>query len=258
LILPHLLREDDQLVALDKPSGLPVTAAKPGESSLLGWGRERFGEGLAAAHRLDTAASGVVLCARTKEALDFLSGQFQSKTARRVLVAMVVADGGDGGEPPPPGSREGAALAREFSVDLPLGPDRLVPGKTRVQRRGGRSALTHFRVLEVFGRFAWLECRPLTGVAHQVRAHLAAAGAPVLNDPVYGDSRVQLLLSDFKRGYKGREEERSLIGRLALHASSVGFVHPGSRQPATVEAPLPRDFEVALRTLRKFARPGRR
>jgi len=255
LNLPDILLEDDQLVAFAKPSGLAVAGAG---DSLLGRARARYGDALAAAHRLDAEASGVVLCARTKPALDFVSGQFQAKTARRVLLAMAAVEAAPGGPPPPPGTRVGAALAREFTVDLALGPDGLVPGKTRVYRRGGRPALTQVQVLEAFGRFAWLECRPLTGIAHQVRAHLAAVGAPVLNDPVYGDTGVRLLLSEFKRGYKGRAEERPLLARLALHASALTVVHPASRAPVTIAAPLPREFEVALRTLRKFARPGGR
>ena len=101
--------------------------------------------------------------------------------------------------------------------------------------------------------FAFLECRPLTGRTHQIRIHLAAAGAPILNDPFYGDPGMVLRLSDFKRGYKGRDEEKPLIGRLALHASELTLQHPATREPITLRAPLPREFAVALKYLRKFA-----
>src|SRR5271157_3016307 len=111
------------------------------------------------------------------------------------------------------------------------------PGRMRAaRRRGGRPSVTQFRVLESFGRFAWVECRPLTGRTHQIRLHLAASGAPVLNDALYGDPAAVLLLSGLKRGYKGREAERPLISRLALHASALGFLHPSRQEPVRVEA----------------------
>jgi 23S rRNA pseudouridine1911/1915/1917 synthase len=98
-----------------------------------------------------------------------------------------------------------------------------------------------------------VECRPLTGRTHQLRVHLAAAGAPILNDPFYGDPALVLRLSDFKRGYKGREDEKPLLSRLALHASELTLKHPATREPLTIRSPLPHEFEVALKYLRKFA-----
>jgi 23S rRNA-/tRNA-specific pseudouridylate synthase len=83
--------------------------------------------------------------------------------------------------------------------------------------------------------------------------HLAAAGAPILNDVFYGDPEVKLLLSGLKRGYKGREDEKPLIARLALHASALTVKHPSTKDPLTISAPLPHEFEVALKYLRKFA-----
>ncbi len=124
------------------------------------------------------------------------------------------------------------------------------------KRRDGKPSATAFRVLESFGRLAWLECRPLTGRTHQIRVHLAALGAPVLNDALYGDPAERLFLSDLKRSYKGREEERPLIGRLALHASELGVTHPLTRAPLRLAAPLPREFEIALRNLRRYAPAG--
>jgi 23S rRNA-/tRNA-specific pseudouridylate synthase len=147
-------------------------------------------------------------------------------------------------------------------VDLAVGPDEAHPGRSRTfRKRGGRPALTEFRLLESFGAFAWIECRPETGRAHQVRLHLAASGCPVLNDSLYGDPSVSLLLSGLKRSYKGRETERPLVTRLALHASLLGFTHPASRSAVEVRSPLPKDLDVALKNLRRYPparvrRPG--
>jgi 23S rRNA-/tRNA-specific pseudouridylate synthase len=82
--------------------------------------------------------------------------------------------------------------------------------------------------------------------------HLAAAGAPILNDRFYGAPEIELRLSDLKRRYKGRAEEKPLIARLALHASELTLKHPVTREPVTLRAPVPHEFEVALKYLRKF------
>jgi 23S rRNA pseudouridine1911/1915/1917 synthase len=245
-------------VAFDKPSGLAVAPGPGvgGRPTLMGLVRGRFGQATANVHRLDTDASGVVLCARTKPALDFLSGQFQSKTVRKTQFALVAVlpAGGTPGAAGPVRDASGA-LPAEFTVDLALGEDEERPGRVRAfKKRGGKPSVTEFRVAESFGRFAWVECRPLTGRMHQVRVHLASAGAPVLNDPLYGDPGSVLLLSGLKRGYKGRDSERPLISRLALHARSLGFTHPGSREEVEVSSPFPAEFEIALKYLRKF--PG--
>jgi 23S rRNA pseudouridine1911/1915/1917 synthase len=259
MTFPAILFEDDVILALDKPSGLWVAPGRGEKAAptLMGMVRERFGPSVANVHRLDADTSGIVLCAKGKPALDFLSGQFQAKTVRKAFVALVAVRPPEPGAPARPGSPRRDALGllpAEFTVDLALGADAHQPGRMRPLRgREGKPALTEFRVLEAFGRFAWVECRPLTSVAHQVRVHLAAAGAPVLNDAVYGDPGTLLLLSGLKRHYKGRDTEKPLVTRLALHALSLGFLHPAQREPMELTAPVPPDFEIALKYLRRFA-----
>jgi RluA family pseudouridine synthase len=242
--LPPILFEDDAVIAFDKPSGLPVAPGRrdPAGASLMDLVLAARGPGLANVHRLDADTSGLVLCAKTKTALDFLSGQFQSKTAAKTYHALTV------GLPP----------ADEFTVDLVLKEDEAKPGRMCVVKKHGKASVTEFSVREKFpqpaGRpaFALLECRPLTGRMHQIRIHLAATGTPVLNDPDYGDATT-LLLSNLKRGYKGRADERPLLTRLALHAAALTFTHPVTRERMTISAPRPKDFEVALKYLRKFS-----
>lgn len=254
--LPPILFEDDVMIAFDKPSGMLVAPDRWDKSrvNLMGLVHDTMGHGVANVHRLDADTSGLLLCAKTKPALDFLSGQFQSKTVEKSYLAMVVV------LPPEramkviaPVRTESGVLPETFTVELGLGPDEQQPGRMRVfRKRGGKASTTEFRVREAFGRFAYVECRPLTGRTHQIRVHLAAAGAPVLNDVFYGDPEVKLLLSDLKRGYKGRDEEKPMIDRLALHASALTLTHPTTRERVTLNAPLPREFEVALKYLRKF------
>lgn len=235
--LPPIIFEDDCLIAFDKPSGLLVSPDPRARAAvcLMALVQEKFGAAAATVHRLDADASGLVLCTKTKTALDFVSGQFQSKTVENVYEAIVV----------------GSPAAETYAVDLVLKEDEAAPDRMCVVKKHGKAALTEFKVGARYGRFTHLECRLVTARKHQVRIHLSASGTPVLNDPIYGDE-TRLLLSEFKRGYKGREEEKPLIGRLALHASRVTFIHPGSRERMTIAAPLQKDLAVALKYLGKY------
>ncbi len=244
-VLPPVIFEDECLIAFDKPSGLAVAAERghpPGEN-LMHAVQEKMGRDVTLVHRIDADTSGLVLCAKTKVALDFLSGQFQSKTVVKRYAALTV----------------GVPKEDEFIVDLVIKEDEARPGVMCVVKKHGKASVTEFSVQEKFpqpgGRssLALVECRPLTGRPHQIRLHLSVSGAPILNDPLYGDE-TRLLLSDLKRGYKGRDDERPLINRLALHAAALTFTHPVSREKTTLSAARPKDFEVALKYLQKFTR----
>ncbi|HLP26673.1 MAG TPA: pseudouridine synthase [Acidobacteriota bacterium] len=258
--LPPVIFEDEALIAFDKPSGLLIAPDRWDKSraNLMDQVHGALGHGVANVHRIDADTSGVVLCTKTKPALDFVSGQFQSKTVDKVYLALVVAAGDcaapwAGGAPTIGGAS--GVLPDEFQVDLVLKEDDAAPGRMCVVRKHGKGAVTDFKVIERFGAFTLLECRPQTGRTHQIRVHLAASGWPIVNDPFYGND-TRLLLSALKRGYKGRDDERPLIARLALHASALTVTHPVSRERVTIAAPLPHDFEVALKYLRKFAGAG--
>ncbi|WP_231865725.1 RluA family pseudouridine synthase [Cephaloticoccus primus] len=308
--MPSVVFEDAALLVLNKPSLVPGSAAETAEGlrhlleSVNKGAREAAAERLAAGgggardtrsltvvHRPDPAASGLIVFAKTKHALDFLSGQFQSKSVEQLYHAVVVvrraqsersaARAGGGAGAGATSSRieaahwprdPGGGVPAEFAIDWWIGREATDPERMRAFRRnGGQPALSEFRLLERFGRFAFLECRLRSNRRHQLRVHLAAAGLPILNDPVYGLPEEQLLLSDFKRDYKGggrsgrdgqgkrgREPgERPMIEQVALHASSLTLRHPDTGEPLTLTAPLPKAFEIAQRNLRKFARSSR-
>ena len=256
--IPPVIHEDDTLIAFDKPSGMLVAPDRwdKQRENLMGLVHDRMGHGVANVHRIDADTSGLLLCAKTKPALDFLSGQFQSKTVKKVYHALCVGTPAAGlftrsddprDAPPEPLAPD------EFFVNRDLIDDDSRPGRMRTVRKHGKASQTIVRVLERFGRFTFVECRPLTGRTHQLRVHLQFSGLPILNDPFYGDGETTLLLSQLKRGYKGRADEKPLIGRLALHASEITIRHPATKEWFTLRAELPHEFTVALKYLRKFA-----
>lgn len=250
-----ILFDDESMLVLDKPPGLPVAASRGGEPCLNALVQARLGREVKVAHKIDPEVGGPVVYARSKPALDFLSGQFQSKTVEVVWSALAVVPPAAEASRPTKVLRDEQGLPpAECLLDWPILEDAGRPGLWRIGRRQeGRAASTAVRRLETFGRHVWLECVAPTAPLHQVRLHLSTAGLPVLNDALYGLAGAELRLSDLKRGYKGRADERPLIRGLALQAVRMTLRHPDTREALVVESPLPKEFEVALKNLRKFS-----
>ena len=248
----EVLFEDAQLLAVSKPARLLTSPDRydPNRPNLMRllldgvaagkpWARERGLTYLANAHRLDFETTGILLLAKDRPSLVTLANHFGSEIPRKRYLALV----------------RGTPEADEFTVDQPLAQDRFEIGKMRVSRTGKKS-VTDFRVLEKFTGCTLLECRPRTGRTHQIRVHLQYAGHPIYGDMVYDGE--WLLLSVIKRGdyrLKPGREERPLIGSLALHAAKLDLPHPATGAPVHIEAPTPREFNVALKYLRRYARP---
>jgi len=245
-----VLFEDGTVLALDKPPRLLTSPDRhdPERPSLLAllhrgiaagapWARARQLAYLVNAYRLEAEASGVLLLAATKPALAHLANQFGS--LKPLLTYLVLVRG----VPP----------ADSFEVTAPLAPDSTCPGRTRVDTRHGRKAVTGFRAVESFRGYTLLQAQPLTARRHQVRVHLRHAGFPVVGDALYGGA--PLRLSQLKPGYQAKadEPERPLLGRAALHAERLTAIHPGTGDPLTVTAPWPKDLLVAVKYLRRFA-----
>jgi len=218
----HVLHLDDQLIALDKPAGMPSHPLEPGErGTVVNALVARHPECASASadpregglvHRLDTLTSGVLLAARTPAAWRAVREAFASRKVDKRYLAVVTGPVADAGE-----------------IDLPLRHrgDHVEPAPAG----GGREALSEFRVLSRAGDASLLEVRICTGVLHQIRAHLAAIGAPVLGDTPYG----------------GRAQPG--LGRFFLHAASLGLTHPATGLPLTVRAPLPPELRSILGAL---------
>jgi RluA family pseudouridine synthase len=251
-ILP-VLWEDQHLLALDKPPCLLTSPdrydpTRPNLMALLHrdiarsapWAAQRQIRYLANAHRLDFETSGVLLLARNKPALVELANQFGSEKPVKTYVALA----------------QGTPAEDIFEVDERIGPHPARPGTMRVDPRAGKRALTRFQVLERFRDCALLQCQPQTGRTHQIRVHLRHQRLPLVGDVLYGGK--PLLLSRLKPDYrfKHNQEERPLLGRVALHAESLTVRHPISGEPLTIRALWPKDLTVAVKYLRKFSLPA--
>ncbi|MFH1043846.1 MAG: 23S rRNA pseudouridine(1911/1915/1917) synthase RluD [Pseudomonadota bacterium] len=220
-----IVYEDAALLVLNKPAGLVVHPGNGNWQGTLLNGLLHHHPPLAAipragiVHRLDKDTSGLLVVAKTLAAQTDLVRQLQARTVARRYLALVYGE-----------------LARDGLVDAPVG--RHPTQRTRMAvTEHGRSARTHYRVLERFAGATLIECGLDTGRTHQIRVHLQSIGHPLVGDPVYRAGRRAAAgpLADFKR--------------QALHAYRLGLVHPVSAAPMQWEAPVPQDLRLLLREL---------
>lgn len=235
---PTVVFEDEHLLLLNKPPGYLAIPDRQQSNryNLRDWLTERY-EDVYTVHRLDRETSGMMCYARTAEAHRAMSMAFQRRKVEKTYHALV----------------DGSPREEAGSVEAAIAPHANVAGKMRVNRNG-KSATSHYRILERFRKFSLLEVKIDTGRTHQIRVHLEHLGHPLAVDALYG-RRESLPLSLIKQKYNpGQREERGLLQRHALHAQSLAFEHPISGGTVRFEAEYPKDFGAALRQLEKWGR----
>lgn len=245
-----VLFEDEHLLALNKPSGLLSSPDRydPNRPNLIKllhggiaqgkpWAQERSLSYLMNAHRLDYETSGVLLLAKSKPILVALANAFGAEQPHKRYIALVQ---GTPGEP-------------RFEVDAKLAPHPVKIGLMRVDPKRGKRSRTAFSIQEKFKGSTLLQCEPFTVRTHQIRVHLRHAGLRLVGDILYGGK--PLLLSHLKKGYrlKPKKVERPLLDRVALHAEELSLPHPATGQLLKISAPWPKDLEVAVKYLRRYA-----
>jgi RluA family pseudouridine synthase len=255
-----VLFEDEHLLALDKPAGLPTApetearvetdvaaVERPSLMKLLHagiaagkpWARERNLNYLNNQHRLDADTSGVLLLAKNKPAHIALADLFGCDQPQRKYIALV----------------RGNLIEESFEVNAKIAPHAVQPGLMRVDKDNGKAAKTKITLLENFTRagYALVKCEPVTDRPHQIRVHLSHVDLPIVADELYGGKKLWLsrLKKDFR--LKPGHEERPLISRTALHAEELTLPHPITGETVTIKSEWPKDLKVAVKYLRLYA-----
>jgi 23S rRNA pseudouridine1911/1915/1917 synthase len=176
-------------------------------------------------HRLDRDTSGLIVVAKTEQALEHLRQQFKRRKVQKIYLALV----------------HGRPSAPEGIIEAPVGRDPRQRQRMTVIA-GGRPARTRYKVREELGDYSLLSVAPETGRTHQIRVHLAWLGVPVAGDSVYGHGR-------------GTRRVKGDIGleRQFLHAWRLSFERPNEKGELSLAAPLPADLQQAIDTLRGYA-----
>lgn len=222
-----ILYEDSDIIIVNKPKQMVVHPA-PGHSSgtlvnalMYHCGHELSGiNGVmrpGIVHRIDMDTTGSLLVCKNDMAHQKLAEQLKEHSITRIYKAVV----------------HGNIIEDEGTVNAPIGRHPTDRKKMSIHAKQGRSAVTHYQVLERFGEFTYIQCRLETGRTHQIRVHMACIGHPLLGDAVYGPARCTF------KGLQGQ----------TLHAETLGIIHPRTGEYLEVQAPLPEYFVDLLQKL---------
>ena len=223
-----ILYEDKDVIVVNKPKQMVVHPA-PGHYSgtlvnglIYHCGDELSGiNGMmrpGIVHRIDMDTTGSLIVCKNDAAHQSLSEQLKEHSINRIYVAIV----------------HGNIKEDEGTVNAAIGRHPTERKKMSTQAKNGRNAVTHYKVLERFGNYTYIQCKLETGRTHQIRVHMSSIGHPLVGDEVYGPKKCPF---------------PKLIGQT-LHAKTLGFMHPATHEYVEVEAPLPEYFEDLLNKLR--------
>lgn len=242
--------EDADLIIINKPAGMVVHPGSGNYSGTLlngiSWYLQQQTPGISEdalprfgmVHRIDKNTSGLLVLAKTDKAMRHLAKQFFDHTISRKYVALVWGDVAED---------EGTIIAhvgrhqrfRKLFEAYPEGDH-------------GKEAITHYRVLERFGYVTLVECILETGRTHQIRVHMKHIGHPLFNDDFYGGDKIVkgTVYSKYKQFVDNCFD---ICKRQALHAKTLGFVHPVTGQNVLFETPMPPDMATVIEKWRKYS-----
>lgn len=230
-----IIYEDENVVAVNKPSGLLTIPDREGVNGLRNMLQEKYGS-IFTVHRLDKDTSGIVVFAKNETMHKHLSQQFENRETKKIYYGLVL----------------GSPAQKTGIINEPLAEHPVKKGMMCIYKKG-KESITEYEVLENFRLFSWVQFHILTGRTHQIRVHSKHIGNPVVCDPLYGDGK-PVFISQLKKTYnlkKEEEGERPILNRLALHAAQLSF--KGIKgENFTLEAALPKDLKAVLNQLNKW------
>ena len=222
-----ILYEDSDIILINKPKGMVVHPAAGHYSGTLVNGLmahckdELSGINVemrpGIVHRIDMDTTGVLIVCKNDKAHNAIAEQLKVHSITRKYYAIV----------------HGVLKADTGTVNAPIGRHPVDRKKMSINEKNGKEAVTHYRVLQRFRRFTFVECQLETGRTHQIRVHMASIGHPLLGDQVYGPAKVPF------SGLQGQ----------TLHAGVLGIIHPSTGEYMEFTAPLPAYFEAILKKL---------
>ncbi|MCL6524899.1 MAG: RluA family pseudouridine synthase [Thermoflavifilum sp.] len=242
-----IVYEDEHVLVINKPAGMVVHPGNGNYSGTLVNGLAYYLQASAGSaeqlprwglvHRIDKNTSGLLVVARSALALNHLAQQFFEHTTERRYIALVWGD----------------LPANAGTIQANIGRHQRYRQLMDAYPDGsyGKEAITHYRVLERFYYVTLVECRLETGRTHQIRVHMQHFGHPLFNDETYGGNRI--VKGTIYSQYKDFVQHCfTLMPRQALHAQTLGFIHPATGQRMFFEAPLPDDFQAVLDAWRNY------
>lgn len=230
--------EDEEIIVINKPSGITVHPGAGVESGTLvnallahtshlsPYG-EPYRPGVV--HRIDKETSGLIVFAKTARAHIAIAEQFKNRTVEKKYIALVW----------------GRLKESSGEINVPLGRDAADRKKISARTRKKREARTLFTLIENLPGFSLLEIHPITGRTHQIRAHLKYINHPIVGDTKYGGAMWKGVQNKMKR------QQIRKFDRIALHAAFISFVHPSIGEKMVFTSSMPEDFEKLLSILRR-------
>ena len=235
-----ILFENDEILLIDKPTGISVTADRSGAPDILKLlhQQQTFSEPLRLVHRLDKDTSGILLLAKDKATQSRYSSLFEKRQIQKLYLAIA----------------RGPLPYKHGSIKDPIARSQRNPQAMHIHPRLGKPAHTAWQQLADFGSLSLVSAQIVTGRTHQIRIHFSHRGMPLAIDPIYGSAN-PLMLSSFKLDYRRKpgRDEPAMIDRLTLHAYQL-TIPVGTEDAGTVKtfvAPLDKKFASAVKLLTK-------
>lgn len=247
----NVVYEDEDVLVINKPAGLVV---HPGHGhfsgtllNALAWhlgidGKDSCDDRLGIlVHRIDKDTSGLLVIAKNDEAQLVLAKQFFDHSIERRYIAIVWGNI----------KEDSGTITGNIGRD----PNDRLRFKVFKDGTNGKHAVTHYKVLERFGYVTVVECRLETGRTHQIRVHFNYIGHPLFNDERYGGDQIKegTIYSKYRQFI---ENCFKILPRQALHAKTLGFIHPRTGKPMSFDSPLPEDMTALIDKWRRYTIPA--